>query len=209
MITSIALGTNALYAFRLAEGRALLVDAGPDLEGSWDELVAQLRAAGVAPREVRIVLILARARRSARLASRWAAEGARVLAGGADLDALRAGAEYAATRAAREAELRRHGCRRRPRGDRGAASRWVPLARCPGRRGGRRRDVVRPRWWGAAPGAGDAGTHTRDLVIAVERTGAALEHARGDTLLPDTIPTPELRPARARWAPRWPRYHRS
>jgi glyoxylase-like metal-dependent hydrolase (beta-lactamase superfamily II) len=202
------LATNSLYPFPLADGGVALIDAGPDIEGSWADLRTQLRALDLPPSEVRLVLVTHAHADHAGLAARWAAEGARVLGGAADLEALRAGAEgYAATRAAREAELRRHGCPEsvleaiaaRPR----SAFAW---AGCPDVEAaldgatfaladGRRLRVL------AAPG------HTPgNLVVLVEDPEGvhSLEVCSGDTLLPDTIPTPGLHFPHGPDGPRWP-----
>ncbi len=205
MMDVLRLASNALYVFPLAEGGVALVDAGPDIEGSWDELASQLRAGSIEAREVRAVLVTHAHADHAGLAARWAAEGVRVLGGARDIEALRAGAAgYEATRAAREAELRRHGCpdavleaiAARPRG----ALAW---SGCPDVEAaldgmafdladGRRLRVIE------APG------HTAgNLVVAVEGS-SGLELCSGDTLLPDTIPTPGLHFPQGPDGPRWP-----
>ena len=211
MTPALHLATNSLYAYRLAGGGVALIDAGPDIEGSWDDLRGQLRALDLPPSEVRVVLVTHAHADHAGLAARWAAEGARVLSGARDLEAMRAGAAgYAATSAARAAELRRHGCPEavleaiaaRPR----SALGW---AGCPGVEAvldgatfdlddGRRLRVM------AAPG------HTPgNLVVLVEDPSGArgLELCSGDTLLPDTVPTPGLHfplDASGEAGPRWP-----
>ena len=110
----IALGANAVHALALAEGGVLLADAGPDFADaehgdSWALAVARAAAHGFAPADVRVVLLTHAHLDHAGLAPRWAAAGARILAGAADLPAvLDAGARAEAVRAARREELRRH-----------------------------------------------------------------------------------------------------
>ena len=223
------LGDNAAYALPLAEGGVLLVDAGPDIPGAesaegetdgeggtWGEAVALLAASGLAPADVRAVLITHWHLDHSGLAWRWAAEGARILAGAADTEAITTGQAWNEARI--ETRLRtliEHGCppdlaarfgqptRRRP-----PAYRWLA---CPREaveavadgagfdlKGGARLRVV------AAPG------HTPgNLVAFVEATGDLYS---GDTLLPHTTPTPGLHfpsaagPAASGGAPgeRWP-----
>lgn len=196
---------NALYAFRLAEGGIALIDAGPDLDGTWSDLAAQLRAHDVRAADVRLVIVTHAHADHAGLAAHWATEGARVVCGEADLAALRAGAEaYAATRHAREGELRRHGCpdavieaiARRPR----PPHRWDGSAdvepvvdgttfELDG--GGALRVLLAP---GHTPG---------NLVVALETiTGLGL--CSGDTLLPETVPTPGLHFPLGAEGVRWP-----
>ena len=218
------LGDNAAYALPLAEGGALLVDAGPDIPGAagdtgaedgeggtWGEIVALLAAGGFAPGDVRAVLITHWHLDHCGLARRWAAEGARILAGADDIEAITTGQPWNDARV--ETRLRaliEHGCppelaarfsqptRRRP-----PVYRWQA---CPREaveavadgaefalEGGARLRVV------AAPG------HTPgNLVAFVEATGDLYS---GDTLLPHTTPTPGLHfPSAAGGAPgeRWP-----
>lgn len=195
VIGAIRLEGNALYAFRLAEGGVALIDAGPDLEGTWHDLAAQLRRHHVQTSDVHLVIVTHAHADHAGLAAHWAAEGARVVSGDADVAALGAGAAgYAATRAMREADLRRHGCPEvildaiagRPR----TPYRWVGCAGVEAvpdgtmfalDGGGALRVMLAP---GHTPG---------NLVVALEHPaapGRAL--CSGDTLLPDTVPTPGL-----------------
>ena len=218
------LGDNAAYALPLAEGGVLLIDAGPDIPGdmgsegdthldggTWGEIVALLAAGGVAPGDVRRVLLTHWHLDHCGLARRWAAEGARILAGADDSEAITTGQPWNDARV--ETRLRtliEHGCppelarrfgqptRRRP-----PVYRWQA---CPREaveavadgaefalEGGASLRVV------AAPG------HTPgNLVAFVEATGDLYS---GDTLLPGTTPTPGLHfPSAAGGAPgeRWP-----
>ena len=214
------LGDNAAYALPLAGGGVLLVDAGPDIPGdggsegdtgpeggTWGEAVALLAAGGFAPGDVRAVLLTHWHLDHCGLARRWAAEGARILAGADDVEPITTGQPWNDARVStRLRTLVEHGCppelaerfgqptRRRP-----PAYRWQA---CPREaveavadgaefalEGGARLRVV------AAPG------HTPgNLVAFVEATGDLYS---GDTLLPHTTPTPGLHfPSAA--GERWP-----
>ncbi|MEZ4502118.1 MAG: MBL fold metallo-hydrolase [Dehalococcoidia bacterium] len=203
---SARLATNVLYPFRLADGGVLLIDAGPDIEGSWHDLAAQLRASNVALEEVRTVLVTHAHADHAGLAAHWAAEGAQVLCGPADLDALREGAEgYARSRHLREETLRRHGCppdvleriASRPR----AALGWAACADVEAVEDGATFELdgggaLRVR---LAPG------HTPgNLVALIEDEAGARTLCSGDTLLPETIPTPGLHFPAWGEGERWP-----
>ncbi len=194
MIASISLAGNTIYALRLEGGGVLLVDAGPDVEDTWDLAVAQAAVHGFAPSEVRAVLITHHHIDHAGLAARWAEAGARILVGAMDRPAVVAGLEWFEARTAlRLAALTRHGCppevieaTREQTARRGF--RWAP---CPSSsvdvardgatfalRGGSTLQVV------SAPG------HTPGNFVGwVEATGDLYS---GDTLLPATIPTPGL-----------------
>ena len=205
------LGDNTAYALPLAGGGAILVDAGPDIPafegapaveggtdggGTWELLVALLGAGGIATSDVRAVLVTHQHLDHAGLAARWAAEGARILAGAADVPALAGGQAWGdARRGARIAALIEHGVppelvermssptRRRP-----PEYRWEP---CP-------LDAIDAvadgaefaLEGGATLRAIHAPGHTPgNLVAFVEATGDLYS---GDTLLPGTVPTPGL-----------------
>lgn len=192
--SAILLGSNSIYPLWLAEGGVLLVDAGPDLEGSWELALAQAEGHGFGAGDVRAVLVTHYHIDHAGLAVRWAEAGARVLAGAMDVPALLSGRDWYEERTPLRLEaLRRHGCppevieaQREQAGRHGY--RWEP---CPPNsveavadgtefdlEGGTRLRVI------SAPG------HTPgNLVGWVEATG---ELYSGDTLLPGTIPTPGL-----------------
>jgi len=194
LVIAIPLGGNTIYALRLAAGGVLLVDAGPDLEGSWELAVMQAEAHGFAPADVRMVLVTHYHIDHAGLAVRWAEAGARVVAGAMDAPALVSGRDWYEERTPLRLEaLRRHGCPPEvieAQQDQAARHgyRWAP---CPAGsveavadgtefalEGGATLRVM------AAPG------HTPgNLVGWVEATG---ELYSGDTLLPATIPTPGL-----------------
>ncbi|MSQ41540.1 MAG: MBL fold metallo-hydrolase [Dehalococcoidia bacterium] len=204
---AIALAGNVVYALPLAGGGALLVDAGPDCEGSWEAAVAQLAAAGFAPPDVRVVLVTHAHLDHAGLAGRWAAAGARIRCGAADRAAIVAGARHGeAARAARLEALRRHGYRDAPDGTTLSSTLPSRLSSRSWAAGPR----PRLRWEGAPAQAVEAvadgerfaladgdtlrvvaapGHTPGNLVAITERTRDLYS---GDTLLPGTIPTPGL-----------------
>ncbi|MEI6664567.1 MAG: MBL fold metallo-hydrolase [Chloroflexota bacterium] len=101
---------NLVYALPLQSGGLLLVDAGPDVMGGWDQLLGRINAKGFAATDVRAVLITHAHIDHAGLAYRWAAAGALILAGAADIPALLSGHAWNEGRdAARLATLREHG----------------------------------------------------------------------------------------------------
>ena len=219
----IALGDNVVYALDLAEGGILLVDGGPDFGGAWESAVAQAKAHGFAPADVRAVLLTHAHIDHAGLAHRWAGVGARILAGVADLPALdTAGPRGGPAREARTEELRHHGCPeevlerlsapRRPSTGSGRAQMcWTPPPAA----------AVEPVEDGATfalaggPSSGGAGAELRvlaapghtpgNLVAFVSPApGATGDLYSGDTLLPDTIPTPGLHFLAGGGGSRWP-----
>jgi glyoxylase-like metal-dependent hydrolase (beta-lactamase superfamily II) len=89
-VLPIALGANWLYALPSSEG-LLLVDAGPDYPGSWDELVAQLDVHGYAVGDVRRVVITHAHVDHAGLAARWQELGAEVCGSADEVERFGAG----------------------------------------------------------------------------------------------------------------------
>ncbi len=210
----ISLRTNRVYAFRVAErvgGGRVLLDAGPDYEGAWEEAVGQGYALGFAPEQVRAVIVTHGHADHAGLAHRWAEAGARVFALAPDMTALTSGdgwREYQARRG-RE-ELRRHGCP--------AAT----LERIEERRLERAGGLgwKGAPWGSVAPAVGDhvfpiegpegeislrvvalAGHTPGNLGALVEETG---ELYGGDTLLPGRVPSAGLHFHSSTGTPRWP-----
>lgn len=188
------IGENYVYALRLAQGGVLLIDAGPDVMGAWGEAQGRAGSRGFTVDEVVAVLVTHAHIDHAGLAARWALAGARILAGAADVPALVAGAAWNESRTALRLEvLRRHGATEEVLlvHEAVAARRGFAWEPCP-------RESVLPVTDGtrfaldgghtlrvlAAPG------HTPgNLVAVVEETG---DLYAGDTVLPDTIPTPGL-----------------
>ncbi len=197
----LVLGDNNVWPLRLdaSEGGGwLLIDAGFDAAagelGTWEVLVEQALAAGVAPEDVRVVVVTHEHIDHAGLAARWAALGARIVVGRAGMRTVALGREAnERTRAARIDEYRRHGTPDAVLDEmRGVhptrALRWEP---CPEAalepahehptyrlEGGNTLRLI------AAPG------HTPgNLVALIEETREVFS---GDTLIPTTIPTPGL-----------------
>ena len=211
---AISLRSNRIYAFRVAEragGGRVLLDAGPDYEGAWEEAVGQGYALGFAPERVRAVIVTHGHADHAGLAYRWAEAGARIFALAPDMTALTSGdgwREYQARRG--RDELLRHGCPaptverlEQIRRERSSALRWRGAP-----------------WGSVAPAVGDhvfpiegpegerslrivaAPGHTPgNLAAIVEETG---ELYSGDTLLPGRIPSAGLHFHSSTGTPRWP-----
>ena len=78
----LVLGDNNVWPYRLEGGGWLLVDAGLDyVEGgvsSWEALLAQARAVGCEPEDVRAVVVTHEHIDHAGLAARWAQHGAAI-----------------------------------------------------------------------------------------------------------------------------------
>jgi glyoxylase-like metal-dependent hydrolase (beta-lactamase superfamily II) len=205
----IVLAGNSIYPLRLEDGGVLLIDAGPDIEDSWELAVAQAAAASFTPVEVRSVLVTHYHIDHAGLAWRWAEAGARILAGSADVPALVGGREwYEARTPLRLEALRRHGCppevleaQRAQAARREYRWRPCPEASVAAVSGGSTFALAGGATLEVLPAPG----HTPgNLVGWVEAAGDLYS---GDTLLPDTIPTPGLHfPDSPDGAPgpRWP-----
>ncbi|MGI8554435.1 MAG: MBL fold metallo-hydrolase [Dehalococcoidia bacterium] len=88
------LGWSKVYVHRSSEG-LILIDAGPDYEGSWQSLCGQLAEHDFSPDDVRHVLITHAHLDHAGLATRWHDLGVRVWIGEADAAALAAGEDGA------------------------------------------------------------------------------------------------------------------
>ena len=73
-VLPIALGDNWVYAV-VSDGEAALVDAGPDFDGAWDALTAQLEAAGLSLGDVRTVFVTHAHIDHCGLAHRWQDQG--------------------------------------------------------------------------------------------------------------------------------------
>jgi len=84
-VLPIALGENWIYALPSSAG-VLLVDAGPDYDGAWEALTAQLDAAGLAAGDVRTVAITHAHIDHCGLARRWQEEGAEVVGPAAEAE---------------------------------------------------------------------------------------------------------------------------
>lgn len=78
-VLPIALGDNWTYALPTDDG-IILVDAGPDYDGAWDALSAQLDAAGLDIRDVRTVVVTHAHIDHCGLAYRWQDQGVPVAA---------------------------------------------------------------------------------------------------------------------------------
>ncbi|MFN8556340.1 MAG: MBL fold metallo-hydrolase [Dehalococcoidia bacterium] len=77
------LGASNVYALRGPAG-VTLIDAGPDYDGAWDDLIDQLARRGITPRDVRAVVLTHHHGDHAGLAARWQATGAVLCAGQGD-----------------------------------------------------------------------------------------------------------------------------
>jgi glyoxylase-like metal-dependent hydrolase (beta-lactamase superfamily II) len=218
-VLRLVLGTNNVYVLSAPDG-VTLIDAGPDYDGAWEELLAQLDANGIAPDTVRTVLLTHAHLDHAGLAARWQSLGARILIGRADAPAL--AMDVAARdheRALARRELIRNGLpadalSTRPSGveDPGRPAfgserytRWPSALRMttlhpdcllddgdvPGSDAGSLRVVAAP---GHTPGT---------LLVLDEATGALFT---GDHLLPRMAPTSGIQFERGRRRPSLPAY---
>ena len=103
------LGANNVYLLG-SPGGFVCIDAGPDYEGAWDELVAQLAGHGATPGDVRAVILTHSHLDHAGMAARWQREGTRIYAGRGDEGALALDDEgRRELRALAVAALRAHG----------------------------------------------------------------------------------------------------
>lgn len=78
-VLPIALGDNWVYAV-ISGGDAVLVDAGPDFDGAWETLIAQLEAAGLTLGDIRTVFVTHAHIDHCGLAHRWQDQGVPVAA---------------------------------------------------------------------------------------------------------------------------------
>lgn len=88
---TLRLGASNVYLLPSRHG-FVAIDAGPDYEGAWESALAQMTAAAIDPRDVRLVLVTHGHPDHCALATRWQSEvGAAVWVAGADAGKLRAG----------------------------------------------------------------------------------------------------------------------
>lgn len=83
----IQLGATNVYVLR-ERGRAMCIDAGPDYDGAWEQLEAQLAAHDLTPRDVGSVILTHAHIDHAGLAHRWQQAGARIEVGAGDAEML-------------------------------------------------------------------------------------------------------------------------
>ena len=204
-VLPISLGANWVYALPAADPArdgVLLVDAGPDFDGAWEILTAQLEAAGLTPAHVRTVVVTHAHIDHCGLARRWQEMGAEVVGSAAEVERFALGDRVVGYQAdlvdglLRESgfpdEPREQALRRRRRSARAAArDRWPAVLRgtpfAPDRAledgdvlsaGERRLRFV------AAPG------HTPGNAVCLEEASGAL--FSGDQLLPRITPNPGI-----------------
>ena len=200
---------NLVYALPLRAGGYLLIDAGPDVFGGWDQLLGRINMRGFAATDVRAVLITHAHIDHAGLAAKWAAAGAVILAGLTDIPALLAGRDWNEARAQHRLDtLRRHGASEElldvlAASDtrRGYAWEPAPAASVQPVEDGTRIPLANDEQLRiiAAPG------HTPGNLVALAEGSGDLY--AGDTLLPHQTPTPGLHFAYGPGGavgPRWP-----
>ena len=88
-VLPISLGANWVYALPAADPArdgVLLVDAGPDFDGAWEILTAQIEAAGLTPAHVRTVVVTHAHIDHCGLARRWQEMGAEVVGSAAEVE---------------------------------------------------------------------------------------------------------------------------
>ncbi len=204
-VLPISLGANWVYALPAADPArdgVLLVDAGPDFDGAWEILTAQIEAAGLTPAHVRTVVVTHAHIDHCGLARRWQEMGAEVVGSAAEVERFALGDRVVGYQAdlvdglLRESgfpdEPRAQALRRRRRSARAAArDRWPAVLRgtpfAPDRAledgdilsaGERRLRFV------AAPG------HTPGNAVCLEEASGSL--FSGDQLLPRITPNPGI-----------------
>ena len=211
-IIRLVLGANNVYALPDRTG-LMLIDAGPDYDGSWGGLESGLADHGFAPADVHTVVLTHHHLDHAGLARRWQAEGARVLIDGGDAVALAMeNADRERERALVGATLVQHGVPpellRVPPEAGGRDSRWPVALRMTavhadalldggdiiGTEGRTIRVIACP---GHTPGA---------VMLYDERSGAVFT---GDHILPRTVPTAGIQFGGGRRRPSLPAYLRS
>ena len=92
-VLPIALGDNWAYALPTSDG-VILIAAGPDYDGAWDALAAQLDAAGLAIGDVRYVAITHAHIDHCGLAFRWQEAGVPVAASELEVQSFLHGSEH-------------------------------------------------------------------------------------------------------------------